>query len=142
MNKNLCRTANEYESLVCWVCDADLLETGWGNCVWAEIPDLAAIPRFVDVYCVCRGRCDKWVQTCLRVENLQARWISLNELTNPLEHKYWEEATSRRIDRGEYSEAAAVKISRVLKTMAPFASREPTEQDIIRFQQLRSLDGL
>jgi hypothetical protein len=133
---------NNYESLACQVCKANLLETRWGNFVWAENLDRPAIPRFVDAYWVCKGGCDKLLQAALRVLKYSFPWADINDLINPLDHKRWDKGTSRLINRGVISETAAVKVEEFKSIVAPLAARKSTEEDIARFRHLRLLDGL
>src|SRR3954469_39025 len=93
-------TTNNYEPLLCWVCEEDLLRARLGNVVWAVNPDSAATPRYTDLVWVCKGLCDKFVQAILRDEGYWAPWADVEDLKNPLEHQRWTEVTSRQIERG------------------------------------------
>ncbi len=126
----------------CHVCGVDLLETRWGNFVWAENTNRSAPPRYVDFYWLCKGLCDKFVQAELRVLNYWYPWKGLDELTNPLEYARWVKVTSRLIDRGEYSETAAAKVEELKRIIGPIADREPTAKDVERFQEILMVDGL
>lgn len=142
MNKNLNKTGGDYEPLECVLCRTNLLDTGMGNCVWAENRDQAATPRFAGVFWVCKGRCYELVQTALYAEKYSASWIGINELKNPLEYERWDRATSRLIDRGEVSVAAIAKVEELKRIVAQVAVRPPTDKDIARFREMRMMDGL
>jgi hypothetical protein len=136
-------TGNDYQPLWCQVCKkVDLLETGWGNFVWAENTNRSAPPRYVDFYWVCKGLCDKFVQAELRVLKYWYPWKGLDELTNPLEYARWVKVTSHLIDRGEYSETAAAKIEDLKRIIGPIADREPTAKDVERYHMIIMVDNL
>lgn len=142
MNKNLDKTTNDYEPLVCMLCPTNLLETGLGNCVWAENLDRTATYRFAYVFWVCKGRCYMLLQSALYAEKYLASWIGIDELMNPLEYERWDRATSYLIDQDEVSVAATAKVEELKRIVAQVADREPTEQDIARFREIRMMDGL
>ncbi|HVF00911.1 MAG TPA: hypothetical protein VNA27_06165 [Rubrobacteraceae bacterium] len=135
-------TKNNYEPLLCWVCEEDLLGARLGNVVWAKNSDQVVTPRYTDVFWVCKGGCDKVMQAALHVLKYSSPWADVKDLKNPLEHKRWAEVTSRQIERGEISETAAAKISELLRITAPLADREPTPEDLARFQQILDLRSL
>lgn len=142
MNKHQAKAAKKHEPLACECCKRDILETGLGDFVWIENRDQAATIHSVDAFWACKGLCEKAMQVKFGVEKIPTRWTGINHLMNPLEFKRWSIETSRRIDRGEYSAPAAIKIRELRRIVAQVADREPTVEDIVEYQQLRLIDGL
>lgn len=134
-------TGNDYQPLSC-ECGADMLKTGnGGNFVWVMNPDQAATIGRVAAYWAC-WECEKKIRADLYVAGYATDWKGIEELLNPLEHKRWNDLFSRLIDQGKVSESAAAKMREFKNIVAPLVDREPTEQDIVRFEQLRWVDGL
>lgn len=142
MNEDQAKAAKAHEPLVCECCERDILETESGNFVWIKNPDRNSTVRFVGAYSACKGTCDKVMQVKFGVDRVPTGWTGINELMNPLEFERWSKATSRLIDRGELSAPVAIKVRELRRIVAPVADREPTEEDIIEYQELRLMDGL
>ncbi len=134
--------ATEHQPLACMRCNKELLETGYGICVWIPNCNLASSPFFTHVYWACKGQCDKEMQAYLGVEKYVTRWEGIDDLTNPLEYKRWARVTSRLIDDGRLLPSATIKVKELKRIIGPLVARETTKEDIARFLELRMLDGL
>jgi hypothetical protein len=141
MHKNLDKTANNYGPLPCKFCGKDLLEMGNGNFVWVMNSDQTATLRRIAAYWAC-WECDGKIEATLDIEKYSTRWKNIAELLNPLEHKVWDDLTSHLIKKGEVSEPAAETVKELKRVLAQVVRREPTEKDVVRYRQIRMMDGL
>jgi len=104
-------------------------------------PDEAATIGRVAAYWAC-WECEKKIRANLYLAGYKLDWKGVDELLNPLEHKRWNDIFSRLIERGKISKPAAAKMREFKSIVAALVDREPTQEDMVRFRQLRWFDGL
>ncbi|MDR6290649.1 MULTISPECIES: hypothetical protein [Inquilinus] len=143
----------EYKDLRCEVCDKDILilsvRTPYtANIVFAK--DSASFrektkkKKVQSVHIVCKGDCDRLLQSRLSAQGFYTGWQDISDLANPL--FYLENVLSYMNilhDRKEdYTEDAHEKIKSIYVALSQRTLREITKEDEKRYRDLSQISGL
>jgi hypothetical protein len=145
--KPLHLVADEYEPLECDSCGKDLLMDLFkgeytANLARVEKRDPATGKLHIhDVYCACKGECDRKLQLAAYQAGYLAPWTDISDLVIPIEFLRYMFATMNRIRDGMdiYSDQAYSKEKKILIKIAQKVLRFTTEKERARFKKLRDL---
>lgn len=140
--KPLHSITDKYEPLLCESCGKDLLLELFKKDYNANIIFVQGkktdITQIVDVYCVCKGECDRNMEEKVMVRGLLTAWKDISDLVIPVEYLRFIFATMNRIRDGKdvYSDEAFSKVKIILIKLAQKVLRYTTEEERERFKTL------
>ena len=138
---------SKYEPLRCKVCGKDLLHRDMldkyeGIVVFVQDMDYyrcnAGKNKYTEVYCVCKGICDRKMEAI-------ARWNDISDLVIPIQFLKFVLAIMNRIREYEdvYTDEAYGDLKNIIISLAQITMKGQSEKDINRVKSLLELpDGL
>lgn len=139
--------SDEYQPLPCKVCGKDLLSGMFESNHSANIIQVyrwdteKKISYIEDVYCCCKGECDRRLEVSVHAKHLLSGWEDLSDLVIPINFLRYVLAAMNRIRAGHdiYTDQAYEKEKDVLMALAQKVLRATTERERERFKELMSL---
>jgi hypothetical protein len=130
-------------TLACERCGKDLLDTVNGIFVFVlERREFMRCPRYEAVHWWCKVPCQDRGLADLGWERWPTHPKDGDDAANPLEFPRWHAKISRQIEQGSFSPLVATRLLGAMFEVARAAAREPTADDIARFRQKLTMEGL
>lgn len=145
---------SKYEPLRCKVCGKDLLHRDMldkyeGIVVFVQDMDYyrcnAGKNKYTEVYCVCKGICDRKMEAIARSYGNITGWNDISDLIIPVQFLKFVLAIMNRIREYEdvYTDEAYGELKNIIISLAQITMKGQSEKDINRVKSLLELpDGL
>ena len=145
---------SKYEPLRCKVCGKDLLHRDMldkyeGIVVFVQDMDYyrcnAGKNKYTEVYCVCKGICDRKMEAIARSYGNITGWNDISDLVIPIQFLKFVLAIMNRIREYEdvYTDEAYGDLKNIIISLAQITMKGQSEKDINRVKSLLELpDGL
>lgn len=145
---------SKYEPLRCKVCGKDLLHRDMldkyeGIVVFVQDMDYyrcnAGKNKYTEVYCVCKGICDRKMEAIARSYGNITGWNDISDLVIPVQFLKFVLAIMNRIREYEdvYTDEAYGELKNIIISLAQITMKGQSEKDINRVKSLLELpDGL
>lgn len=145
---------SKYEPLRCKVCGKDLLHRDMldkyeGIVVFVQDMDYyrcnAGKNKYTEVYCVCKGICDRKMEAIARSYGNITGWNDISDLVIPIQFLKFVLAIMNRIREYEdvYTDEAHGDLKNIIISLAQITMKGQSEKDINRVKSLLELpDGL
>ena len=137
---------DKYEPLECDYCGRDLLTRYFAEKRGAVLVEASRTMKddknyIIDVYCACKGECDRILESKYRALGYITGWIDIKDLFIPPEYLKTIFATMNRIREGRdiYSDEAYKKLKITLIKIGQRVLRYTTEKELERFKELQLL---
>lgn len=136
----------EYEPIICHSCGKDLLLSLYERDYSANVIMAYKIKggkRFVnDVFCVCKGECDKSIEAKLFREGYSTGWQDLSDLIIPANYLFYIMALINNIREGKYifSNSSFEKEKVIILALSQKVLRHTTQREKSRVLDLMKLD--
>lgn len=140
----------EYSPLRCKICGKDLLQRDIlddykGIVVFVQDMEYYhennGQNRYADVYCVCKGDCDRKMESVVRLYGNITSWNDLSDLVIPVQFLKFVIAIMNRIRNGSviFSDDAYEKLKEIIISLAQITMKRQSEKDINRVKSLSEL---
>lgn len=140
----------EYSPLRCQVCGRDLLQRDIldqykGIVVFVQDMEYyeksEGRNKFTDVYCVCKGSCDRKMNSVTRTYSYITSWEDISDLVIPFQFLKFVIAIMNRIRSSKdiYTDEAYDNLKRIIISLAQITMKRQSEKDIKRVKALAEL---
>lgn len=144
---------SEYAPLRCKVCGKDLLHRDIldkykGIVVFVQNTDYyrrnGGKKMYTEVYCVCKGDCDKKMRTLARPYKYITSWNDISDLVIPVQFLKFVLAIMNRVRVFEdvYTDEAYEDLKGIIISLAQITMKRQSEQDINRVKSLSELPDI
>ena len=135
---------DKYEPLLCDYCEKDLLELLFKEEYMALIAFAShfsedhSIEYIDDIYCACKGDCDRNLQAQARSEGRITGWRDISDLVIPVEYLRFIFAIMNRLRAGHdvYSDVAYKKLRKIIIALSQKVLRFTTQEERKRILEL------
>jgi hypothetical protein len=140
----------EYYPLRCKVCGKDLLQRDIldnyrgivvfvGDLQYCE--EEGWKHKYMDVYCVCKGECDRKMETVARSQGYVTSWNDISDLVIPIEFLKFIIAIMNRLRSLDdiYTDKAYGNLEEIIIALAQITMKRQSERDIRRSMALGEL---
>lgn len=153
-NKTPSNLFDEYSPLKCRICGKDLIrgdivDKYEGNIVFVNDHDFYeknnGKMKYVDIYCVCKGKCDDKMEREAYSNNCSTSWNDISDLIIPIEYLKLLMSIMNRMRAGKdvYTDEAYYKLKEMLICLSQIVFRHQTDEEIKRSKDLAILpDGI
>lgn len=97
--------------------------------------------KYTDIYCCCKGKCDRKLESRIRSEGFSTGWDDISDLVIPTRFIEFLMSVLNRIyrDADSFTEEAFDKLKDVIIALSQMVVRYQTEEDIQRIRELSML---
>lgn len=141
---------SKYYPLKCECCGKDLIKKGvadsyQGNVVMAVDGNLGEVTKYKQVYCVCKGECDRNMIQSKFEDHTLTKWEDISDLVIPFEFAKWNMAIMNNLRSGSvtFTDDAYEQLKYIILAIAQVVMRQPTNEEVKRSKSLIELpDGI
>lgn len=125
-------TLDHYQGIVVFGQDLQYYEDRWKH-------------KYTDIYCVCKGECDRKMETVAKEHGYVTSWNDVSDLVIPIEFLKFVIAIMNRMRNSDdiYTDEAYENLKGIIIALAQITMKRQSERDIQRLNSLSKLpEGL